>query len=87
MPVLKNIRKRNVCEKENVYFQGFWPQVLNICRGGFSRIVNFSEHILPTTCEYSMFLPLTKIKNQNIKVISDKKQALNLKFKSKLVKF
>ena len=46
----------------------------------------FSEHLLPTACEYSMFLPLTKIKNKNIKVISDKKSLLNLKSKSKLVK-
>ena len=79
MPVLKTIRKRNIYEKENIYFQGFWPQVLNICRGGFSRIVNFSEQLLPTTCKYSMFLPITKIKNQNIKVISDKKICIKSK--------
>ena len=30
MPVLKTIRKRNVYEKETVYFQGFWPQVHSI---------------------------------------------------------
>ena len=32
-----------------------------------------------------MFLPLTKIESQNIKVIGDKKSVLNLKLKSKLV--
>ena len=48
MPVLKTIRKRNVYEKENVYFQGFWPQVHNILRAGFFRIVTFSEHLLST---------------------------------------
>ena len=30
MPVLKTPRKRNVYEKENVYLQGFWPQVHNV---------------------------------------------------------
>ena len=63
MPVLGAIRKRNVYEKENVYFQGFWPQVHNILRAGFFRIVTFSEHLLSTACEYLLFLPLTKIKN------------------------
>ena len=33
-----------------------------------------------------MFLPLTKIESQNIKVIGDKKSVLNLKLKIKLVK-
>ena len=33
-----------------------------------------------------MFLPLTKFKNQNIKVTGDKKSTSNLKSKSKLVK-
>ena len=51
----------------------------------FFRIITFSEHLLPTACEYSMVLLLTKIKNQN-KVISDKKSVLNVKSKSKLVK-
>ena len=51
-------------KKENVYFQGFWTQVLNICRAGFFRTATFSEHILPTACEYSMSLTLTKIKNK-----------------------
>ena len=60
MPVLKIIRKRNVCEKENVYFKVF-------------RIASFSEQLLPTACEYSMFLPLTKIKNHNMKVIGGEK--------------
>ena len=87
MPILKTIRKRNVYEKANDYFQGFLPQIYNICRAGFFRIVTVSEHLLPTVCEYSMFLPLTKIKSQNIKVIGDKKSVLNLKSKSKLVNF
>ena len=30
MSVLKTTRKRNVYENENVYLQGFWPQVHNI---------------------------------------------------------
>ena len=60
-------------EKINVYFQGFWPQVHNICRVGFFRIAIFSEHLLPIPCEYSMLLPLSKIKSQNIKDIGDKK--------------
>ena len=41
---------------------------------------------LPTVCEYLMFLPLTKMKHQNIKVVSDKKSVLNLKSKRKLIK-
>ena len=49
-------------------------------------IATFSEHILPTACEYSIFLTLTKIKNQNIEVIGDTKSVFNLKSKSKLVK-
>ena len=49
-------------------------------------IATFSEHILPTAYEYSMFLTLTKIKNQNIEVIGDIKSVLNRKSKSKLVK-
>ena len=74
----KAIRKRIVYEKESVYFQEFWPQVVNLWRTFI--------HLLPTACEYSMFLHLTKIKNDNIKVTGDKKYVLNLKFKSKLVK-
>ena len=41
---------------------------------------------LLTVCEYLMFLPLTKMKHQNIKVVSDKKSVLNLKSKRKLIK-
>ena len=70
MPILRTIRKINVYEKENVYFQGFWPQVQNIF---------FCRLLANIQC-----LPLTKIKNQNIKVISDKKSVLSLK--SKLMK-
>ena len=77
VPVLKTIRKRSFYEKENVYFQGFWPQVLNISRAGVFRIVTFSEHLLPTACVYSMFLPLLP----NLKM-----KTLNLKSKRKLVK-
>ena len=80
MLVLETIKKENIYEKENVYFQGFWPQVQNFCSAGF---FTFSEHILPTACEYSMFLPLNKIKSQNIKVIGNKKLASNLKSISK----
>ena len=67
VPFLTVIRKRNVHEKES--FQVFWSQVHNICRAGFFSTPTFSEHLLPTACEYSMFLPLTKIKIQNIKII------------------
>ena len=77
MPVLKTIRKRSFYEKENAYFQGFWPQVLNISRASVFRIVTFSEHLLPTACAYSMFLPLLP----NLKM-----KTLNLKSKRKLVK-
>ena len=69
MPVLKTIRKINACKKEDVYFQGFWPLAHNIWRAGLFRIATFSEHLLPTASEYPMFLPLTKIKSQNINVI------------------
>ena len=72
MPVLKIIRKINACKKEDVYFQGFWPQIHNICRAGLFRIATFAEHLLPTASEYPMLLPLTKIKSQNINVIGDK---------------
>ena len=83
----KTIRKIIVYEKENIYFQEFWPQVVNLQRTFiFLSEQAFSEHLLPTACEYSMFLPLTKIKNENIKVTGDKKYVLNLKSKSKLVK-
>ena len=86
MLVLETIRKRNVYEKENVYFQGFWPQVHKICRADFFRTATFSEHLFLTACEDSMFSPLTKIKSQNIKVIGGKKSVSNLKSKSILVK-
>ena len=46
---------RNVNEKESVYFKEFWPQVQNICRAGFYRMATFSEQLLPTASEYSMF--------------------------------
>ena len=69
MPVLKTIRKINACKKEDVYFQVFWPRVHNIWRAGFFRVTTFSEHLLQTASEYPMFLPLTKIKSQNINVI------------------
>ena len=61
--VLETIRKRNVYEKENVYFKGFWPQVHNFCSTDFFRVATFSEHLLSTACEYWMFLPLTKIES------------------------
>ena len=35
----------------------------------FFRVITFSEYLLSTACEYSMFLPLTKIKNQNTEVL------------------
>ena len=73
VPVLKIIRKQNVYEKENVYFKGLWPQLHNICRAGFFRTGTFSEQLLPTACEYSMFLPLTKIKIHKIKVTENEK--------------
>ena len=57
---------------EDVTFQGFWPQVHNICRAGFFRIATFGEHLLPTASEYPLFSPLTKLKSQNIDVIGDK---------------
>ena len=57
----------------------FLPQVHKICRAGFFRIATFSEHLLPTACQYSMLLPLTKTKSQNIKVIGDKKSVSNLR--------
>ena len=41
-------------------------------RAGLFRIAPFSEHLLPTASEYPMFLPLTKIKSQNVIVIGDK---------------
>ena len=44
----------------------FWPQVHNTCRAGFFRTVTFSEQVSPTAWEYSMFLPLTKIKSHEI---------------------
>ena len=72
MPVLKTVRKINACKMEDVTFQGFWPQVHNICRAGFFRIAAFCEHLLPTASEYPLFLPFTKIKSQNIDVIGDK---------------
>ena len=88
MPVLKTVRKINVYDKGNVFlFQGIWPQVFHIFRVGFFKIVTFSEHLLPTACKYSKFLPFIKIKNQNIEAIGDKKSVLNLKSKSKLVNF
>ena len=57
---------------EDVTFQGFWPQVHNICRAGFFRIAAFCEHLLQTASEYPLFLPFTKIKSQNIDVIGVK---------------
>ena len=79
MLVSETIRKRNAYETEKGYFQGFWPQIHKICRAGFFRIATFSEHLLPTACQYSMLLPLTKTKSQNIKVIGDKKSVSNLR--------
>ena len=69
--VLTINRKRNVYEKENIYFQGFWLQVHNICRAGFFRIATSLEQLSSTACEYSIFLPLTKIKSHKIKVVGD----------------
>ena len=46
---------------ENFYFQGFWSRGDNVCRASFFRIASFSEHFLPTVCEYSISLPLTKL--------------------------
>ena len=79
MLVLETIRKRNVYENEKFYSQRFWPQFRNICRAGFFRIATFSEHLSPTACQCSMFLLLTKIKSQNIKVTDDKKSVSNLR--------
>ena len=59
-------------------FKDLRPQIHNIWRAGFFRIETFSEHLLRTASEYRMFLPLTKIKNQNINVIGDK---ICIKFK------
>ena len=79
MLVLETIKKRNVYENEKFYSQRFWPQFRNICRADFFRIATFSEHLLPTACQCSMFLLLTKIKSQNIKVTGDKKSVSNLR--------
>ena len=53
-------------------FKDLRPQIHNICRAGFFRRETFSEHLLPTASKHRMFLPLTKIKNQNINVVGDK---------------
>ena len=85
MPVLKTIRKINACKMEDVTFQGFWPQVHNICRAWFFRIATFGEHLLPTASEYPLFSPLTKSKVE-ILMLTVIKSVLNLKYKSKFVK-
>ena len=46
MPIVKVIRKRNIYEKENVNFQGFWAQDRNICREGFSEYPGEDPEIL-----------------------------------------
>ena len=56
----KAIRKRIVYQKESVYFQEFWPQVVNLWRTFI--------HLLPTACEYSMFLHLPKLKMTTLKL-------------------
>ena len=42
-------------------------------------ILKNSEQLLPTSCEYSMFLALTKIKSRNIKIIGDEKNLYKIK--------
>ena len=37
-------------------------------KAGFFKIVTFSGHLLPTACEYSMVVQLTKIKIKTLKL-------------------
>ena len=57
MPVLKI----NIYEKKNVYF-------FTIFKSRIFKIVTFSGHLLPTACEFSMVVPLTKIKIKTLKL-------------------
>ena len=70
-------------KKEHVYFQVFSPKIHNIWRAGIFRMATFSDHLLQTASEYSMFLPFTKNKSQNINIIGDE---ICIKSKSKLLK-
>ena len=69
VPVLKIIRKWNTYEKENVYFKGFlatgWQYLYDRL---FETIATFSEQLLPTAWEYSMFYHLPKLKAIRLKL-------------------
>ena len=73
--VFKTIRKWNACEEENFYFKDFLVTGSQYLYSRLFHNSNFLLQLLPTAWEYSMFLPLTKIKSHKIKGISDEKCA------------